>query len=170
MTIVDDSPDLIDPTAYAVNVRDLAYQVWAYEAGRNVVQTMRILGTNYQEDVKRTTLQYWKAADEWETKRLTQLRAIAPDLEFVTKLELKLGAHDGALLLRRIVQGDATILELFGRQLDAAVKAARGLIEYGGFHAKGNDRLNLGVDAEIEEIDMSDWSVERLQQWEQDQL
>jgi len=151
---------------YGEEERELAFQVWAYQASRNVVHTARLLLEQHELDIPRRTIQDWVEKGQWAIKRADSLRQLAPDLDQHVSLEIKLGSVDGVHLLRKVVQGDRDTIDLYGRQLAPAVKAALGLVEMGGWHTKGDTRLHLDTPKDTRTIDLTNATDEELRELE----
>jgi hypothetical protein len=123
--------------------RELAYQVWAFEAGRKPAQTRAVLLQSYETDVPLRTIHDWVKRYSWAERVDADLAAIAPDIRRQTIAEIILGSLEGARLLRRSVQDG---VEREERPDKVQVTAALGLLDRGGFSHIGPGR-NMSVDA-----------------------
>lgn len=84
-------------------VRELAYQLWAYTCGRNAVRVCAVLADEHDAPVPLRTVQHWASSEGWSDRVREDLSSIAPDLHQTIVSELILGAVESARLLRRSV-------------------------------------------------------------------
>ena len=88
--------------------RDLAYQVWAFVAGRSLKGTQATLRLDHDVDVPHRTLADWTTRYQWAARADADLLAIAPDIDKQTIGELILGKLEAARCLRRAVREGVT--------------------------------------------------------------
>lgn len=88
--------------------RDLAYQVWAFVAGRSLKGTHETLRLDHDVDVPHRTLSDWTTRYQWAARADADLLAIAPDIDKQTIGELILGKLEAARCLRRAVREGVT--------------------------------------------------------------
>ena len=88
--------------------RDLAYQVWAFVAGRSLKGTQETLRLDHDTDVPYRTLSDWTTRYQWAARADADLLAIAPDIDKQTIGELILGKLEAARCLRRAVREGVT--------------------------------------------------------------
>ena len=88
--------------------RDLAYQVWAFVAGRSLKGTQETLRLDHEVEVPYRTLVDWTTRYQWAERADADLLAIAPDIDKQTIGELILGKLEAARCLRRAVREGVT--------------------------------------------------------------
>lgn len=120
-----------DSMAHDSKTQELAYQIWAFEAGQNCPGTLAILARDHDvTSVPLRTLQDW-ASRGWVERVDRDLSAIAPAIRKKTISEIVLGSLEAAQGLRRVVRGD----EAPDR---TKVMAYLGMLDRGGFSHIGN--------------------------------
>src|SRR4051812_16531242 len=83
-------------------LRNLAYQLWAFECGRNCRAVARILG------IGDCNVERWASKEAWADRAHRDLRAIMPDLVEQTSTNLRLAAfHSARRLLTIAVTANA---------------------------------------------------------------
>lgn len=157
--------------------RELAYQVWAFEAGRSVNQTRAALLQSYDLDIPIRTLYDWRTRYSWPARVDADLAAVAPDIRRQTVGELIMGALEGARTLRRSVQPTTYALDDHGnvrtddkgnpvtapKPDKVEVTAALGLLDRAGFSHIGQGRVQtvdapsmLPADVDIASLSLED--------------
>lgn len=126
-------------------VREIAYQLWTYRAGRNAVEVAAMIALPEWGGhlVPARTIRYWASSQDWSKRAYNDLKAIAPDLEDRDVSELVFARSDAVSYLRRVASGQedqpdtADILErlkyanpddlrAITAELDARIKAHDG--------------------------------------------
>jgi hypothetical protein len=96
--------------------RDMAYQLWAFVAGRNATEVARLLASDAygSHTVPARTVQHWASTEGWAERARDDVHRIAPDIRYQTFSELMFGALDGARYIRQVSAGsiDADKLRL----------------------------------------------------------
>jgi hypothetical protein len=109
-------------------VRRLAYQLWAFECGRNCRAVARIL------HVADYNIERWAKREGWAERADAELTAIMPDLVKQSASNLRLAAYHASRRLLALLNDPAPIPS---REVDALVKA----IAIGGFGTVGKSPL-----------------------------
>lgn len=89
---------------HSEETRQLAYQVWAFVAGRSLKATQTTLRLDHEVEVPYRTLVDWTTRYQWAERADADLLAIAPDIDKQTIGELILGKLEAARCLRRAVR------------------------------------------------------------------
>lgn len=89
---------------HSEETRSLAYQVWAFVAGRSLKATQTTLRLDHEVEVPYRTLVDWTTRYQWAARADADLLAIAPDIDKQTIGELILGKLEAARCLRRAVR------------------------------------------------------------------
>lgn len=137
--------------AHDSKTQELAYQVWAFEAGQVATQAVAILARDHDVTVPVRTMQDW-AARGWHERFERELSAIAPAIRRKTVTEIVLGSLEAAQGLRRVVRGDEAPDK-------TRVQAYLGMLDRGGFSHIGN-APERKIDTPLAALDGVD--VERL--------
>jgi hypothetical protein len=130
-------------------VRRLAYQLWAFECGRNCRAVASQLGVG-DYNVER-----WAKKERWAERADAELAAIMPDLIRQSAANLRLAAHHASRRLLTIVNDPAPINH---REVDALVK----VVAHGGFSPTGRDPLPPPIAAVDPGPDRSTLSLDEL--------
>ena len=93
---------------HSEETRSLAYQVWAFVAGRSLKATQTTLRLDHEVEVPYRTLVDWTTRYQWAARADGDLLAIAPDIDKQTIGELILGKLEAARCLRRAVREGVT--------------------------------------------------------------
>jgi len=93
---------------HSEETRQLAYQVWAFVAGRSLKATQTTLRLDHEVEVPYRTLVDWTTRYQWAERADADLLAIAPDIDKQTIGELILGKLEAARCLRRAVREGVT--------------------------------------------------------------
>lgn len=105
ITTQSDSPNGV---RYSDQLKELAYQLWAFVAGRSTKEVVRTLASGeYGEsvDVHRNTVDYWAREYKWTDRAEREIQAIAPNLRHQAFSELLFAGLDGAKYIRRVASG-----------------------------------------------------------------
>lgn len=148
-------------------VRELAYQLWAYTCGRNATRVARVMEDEHDVSVPVRTIQHWAATDDWSTRVRDDLSSIAPDLHQTIVSELILGAVESARVLRRSV-GDSDA----DRPDKNQITAAFGLLDRAGYSPLGRVApVQPASTPQLESLpDLSLLSIEAIEEIEQRRL
>lgn len=94
-------------TRYPDEVKELAYQLWAFMSSRNASEVSRQLHTeDYGAiEVPRETVAYWVREYKWTERAERDVQAIAPNLRHQAFSELLFAGLDGAKYIRRVNAG-----------------------------------------------------------------
>lgn len=90
------------------DVKERAYQLWAFQASRRVALVSDLLAAGEIGEpvaVPSRTISRWATDDGWPDRVARDLRAIAPDMREQTVGELIMGALGGARYLRAVAEG-----------------------------------------------------------------
>lgn len=140
---------------------ELAYQVWAFEAGRSAPRTVEILARDHEIDIPLRTLQHWAAGSyqgqTWAERVERDLASIAPAIRRETISEIVLGSLEAARGLRRVVRGDEPADK-------SRITAYLGMLDRGGFGHIGHapDRTVHNPVSELTGVNVDTLSVDEL--------
>jgi hypothetical protein len=112
-------------------VRNLAYQLWAFECGRNCRAVADTLGIG-AHNVER-----WAAKEGWAERAERDLRAIMPELVAQSAVNLRLAAYHSSRRLLAIAVAASEGMAPDAKEVDALVK----ITDRGGFSPLGRDFL-----------------------------
>jgi hypothetical protein len=96
--------------AFSESQRNLAFECWAYLAGRNSRKAARLLDEPQYDEFfpdgrpAWQSIYYWSTTENWSERVNDQIMAIAGDHRLQTKLELHLGSKEAVEYLRDGVQ------------------------------------------------------------------
>ncbi len=130
---------------YPSELREMAYQYWAFTADRNAAKVSEKLAAEWQDawgtpptfPAFAQTVSEWAKKGNWAARVRTDLAAIAPDIEGQIVTEWMLGALEGARALRRVLRGEEE-----GPDARTKVIAAQVALDRFGFDPKTvNDRI-----------------------------
>jgi hypothetical protein len=109
--------------------KELAYQLWVYECGRNAGAVARRLNVSVERVAN------WAKRDDWSTRADDELARVMPAIVQQTAVNLRLAAYTASRRLNAILSDEAKPIP--HREVDALVKAAA----IGGFSAVGKSPL-----------------------------
>lgn len=92
--------------AHPEETRELAYQLWAFIAGRNAARVAALLAQDHDTAVPERTVQYWANHYNWAQRASEDVARIAPDLRYQAFSELLFAGLDGARYIRRVNAGE----------------------------------------------------------------
>lgn len=93
---------------YPEEVKELAYQVWAFAAGRDAKRTHASLTAGEHGDpveVSYQAIAYWAREYAWASRAERDMQSIAPDLRYQAFSELMFAGLDGARYIRQVNAG-----------------------------------------------------------------
>lgn len=161
---------------------EIAYQVWAFEAGRSCPRTRDILARDHEIELPIRTIQHWASSNTWAERVNRDLASIAPDIRNATIGELIMGALEGARTLRRSVADPVYLRDADGNiETDrngnplmqpkpdkTEVTAALGLLDRGGFGHIGSGAVaSKGIATPVSAlagVDVDSLGIEELLQ------
>lgn len=95
------------PVPHDQQTRDLAYQLWAFAAGRQVSRVAALLASpEHNQPVPERTLRDWVTRYRWAERAAEDVARIAPDLRYQAFSELLFAGLDGARYIRRVNAGE----------------------------------------------------------------
>lgn len=148
-------------------VREMAYQLWAYTCGRNAARVCAVLADEHGHEVPLRTVQHWASDGSWSDRVREDLSSIAPDLHQTIVSELILGAVESARLLRRSVGDHAG-----DRPDKVQVTSALALLDRAGYSPLGRvapvQPASPPVSASLP--DLSSVPIDQIEQLERDHL
>lgn len=102
-----------DRLAHDESVRNLAYELWAYVASRDLRKVQALLAAGEYGDigpqiVPDRTLRDWRDRYQWAARVNDDIHKIAPDLRYQAFSELLFAGLDGARYIRRVNAGEET--------------------------------------------------------------
>lgn len=105
-----DGPAASPATPHPQETRDLAYQLWAFVAGRDLRRVAELLASgDYGESgpitVPDRTLRDWRDRYQWAERAAQDVERIAPDLRHQAFAELVFAGLDGAKYIRQVIAG-----------------------------------------------------------------
>jgi len=109
--------------------KELGYQLWVYECGRNAGAVARRLNVSVERVAN------WAKRDEWATRADDELARVMPAIVAQTAVNLRLAAYTASRRLNAILSDEAKPIP--HREVDALIKAAA----IGGFSAVGKSPL-----------------------------
>lgn len=162
---------------YDIGVKDLAYQLWAFECGRRVRDVVRLLKNGEYHDgepvlVDERTVRRWVHEGGWVQRVRDNIRQLAPDLNEQTVIDLVVGRRDAVRYLRRVVSEAEQptpiqdqrrrVLTIDGEWVDVragfvpskdAIAAAIALMDRGGLSHVGNGKDPTGSLTALGDLD-----------------
>ena len=87
------------------DVKELAFQVWAFRADRDAVKTTRLLNSTHDVAVNVDTVRRWVRSADWHGRLQGTLRDVAPAIYEHSKFDLLRAAEAGGRYLRDILAG-----------------------------------------------------------------
>lgn len=120
---------------YREEVRERAFEVWWFRAGRNAAETARILRAECDETPTITdrAIRKWIETDNWAQLANERLEQFAPNTYAGIVTDLLFGAQAGANYVRRVNEGDPSTRDKNGRVDVARVTSAFGSLDRAGF-------------------------------------
>jgi hypothetical protein len=97
-------PDHGTGNRYPDSTRELAFEVWAFECGRDATATAARLGLRLarsEPSPDARTVRRWARSGGWHAEADARLRAVAPNLAANTRVLLALAANESALITPR---------------------------------------------------------------------
>jgi hypothetical protein len=133
--IVAEGRSVTQRGAYSIEARGLAYEVWAFRAGRNAAETARILRAECEEThaITDRVIRSWVVQEDWGARANADLEELAPNIYGGIVTDLLHGAQAGANYLRRVNEGDRAAMDKNGRVDVARVTAANIALQASGF-------------------------------------
>lgn len=124
MVELRESPVRDTGTRYPDETKELAYQLWAFLAGRNASEVSRMLATEEHGavTVPRETVAYWAREYGWAARVDRELESIAPDLRRQAFSELLIAGHEATRYLREVMRGmhDSPAIDDIVQDMDLA--------------------------------------------------
>lgn len=151
---------------YPEEVKELAYQLWAFVASRNASEVVRRLATEEHggHDVPYQTVAYWVREYGWADRAARDVDSIAPDLRHQVFSELLFAGLEGAKYIRKVIDGDE-------HPDKVRVAAAIGAVDRIGFSPVGNRNPSDGIGApqskSLELPSFSAMTPDQLREYEQ---
>lgn len=87
------------------SVKQLAFEVWLHQAGRNIKATETTLATEFDSPVAGRTIRDWRDQDQWDVKAEEQMRLIVGSYHERTLGQLVVAAYHSASYLARVTSG-----------------------------------------------------------------
>ena len=107
-TLTDDAA-LDEGTRYPDTVKDLAYQLWAFELGGNAEKVSVALAQQSPPVViDGRRVRDWAMRYQWAIRRYKDWYSIAPDVLRTTAIDLQFGIMETAAEMRRLLKSDKT--------------------------------------------------------------
>lgn len=103
--LVVEATEVASPVRWSDDVRELAYQHWAFTSGRNAEKVARALA-EIGHPVTSRSIRTWADDGGWALRAHEDLGRIAPDIRQQTIAELIYGGLEAARGLRSVVVGD----------------------------------------------------------------
>lgn len=124
------------------DVRELAFQVWCFVAGRSIKRTAEMLRTEHGHDVPARTLSDWTTRYDWAAEYDRRIASIAPDVRRQILGGILMGALQGVQLVQRALDPDQAgeLVALYGKALPGVLNAGLGLVDRAGYSHLG--RIN----------------------------
>jgi hypothetical protein len=137
----------------AAELRNLAYQLWAFECGRNCRAVARIL------NIAAYNIERWAVKESWAERAQRDLQAIMPDLLEQTAMNFRLAAFHVSQRVLAIAVAANNGVAPDPKEVDALVKIAG----IGGFSPIGRNPLPPLPNRRAEpQPDLSKLSIEEI--------
>ena len=154
---------------FPARVRELAFEVWWLEAGRNASLTARRLRDHLPEGFPEELLpgdrvvRYWAAKDDWAGRATERMRHAAPLLEEDRLARFEVVVGKGLELWDRILSLDPEVVGAHrGPALNAITHAAIRAAELGGVGMRNARQVKPGYRPEHQDVDVSQMTEAQL--------
>jgi hypothetical protein len=144
--------------AYSIEARQLAYETWAFRAGRNSAETARILRAECDEThaITDRVIRSWVVQEDWGARANSDLESIAPNIYGGIVTDILYASQAGANFVRRVNEGDPDT-KVNGRVDIGRVTAAFGALAAAGFSPRTTgERLQAPKEASNELKEFAD--------------
>ena len=160
-----DTPAKDTSIRYSDDDRQLAYEVWALEAGQNTEKTSAILSAQHGLSVDGRRIRDWRDRHSWETRYAAEVEAAAPMLRHRAFGILVVGSPEAAAYLRAVVTGQE-------QPEKTRVAAAFGILDRIGFSPVGRNTYTPDNPADrVRELaDLREMTVDQLLQAEREEI